>query len=484
MRKYKFDFDSLISGVDKNTVGLKDLVKLIDGLSLNQVIGNNNEAPFSSKATTYLYSGGVTIGDISISAGDIANAFENARTLDQTVAANFLGSKYYETLLKTAISNDIRNGTLDLSLIEAGFRKTSDFDDLKKVISNINRTSDELDIAVSNAANGFNYEPTRGAWAIISENFIESTPATSKIQSIVPEANTARTWGQIEVPTMLEKLDDGHKIGDTTVGDLKKLIKKVNGDNNYDDVYKALMHQSSDFTNSSLSRGDSLIHFDSDGKYAGFDLVGRPQIPRDNYYISVKDLKNLDSDKTVQAAFGAEYDKFSTAEKLQAREIYSYVKQFTNLDGVPIKDVKTSRYLQATNKTIDQLNKTDKMMIAAAKLVGDKSETVNNILKAASKYKTIFKAASKLVKAVNTVGTIVTAADFVFQVYNAYEQGDSKKANAIIAKAAFTSAGSAVGGAVLTGQISPYLIGLGAAIAGPPGAVAGAVISVANALWS
>ena len=60
MRKYKFDFGSLISDVDKNTVGLKDLVKLIDGLSLNQVIGNNNEAPFSSKATTYLYSGGVT----------------------------------------------------------------------------------------------------------------------------------------------------------------------------------------------------------------------------------------------------------------------------------------------------------------------------------------------------------------------------------------------------------------------------------------
>ena len=89
MGKYKFDFSSLLSGIDKNAVGLKDLVKLIDGLSLNQVIGNNNEAPFSSKATTYLYSGAVTIGDIAISAGDIANAFENARTLDQTVASKF-----------------------------------------------------------------------------------------------------------------------------------------------------------------------------------------------------------------------------------------------------------------------------------------------------------------------------------------------------------------------------------------------------------
>ena len=93
MRKYKFDFGSLISGVDKNTVGLKDLVKLIDGLSINMLAGDYKELPFSSKATTYLYSGVVTIGDISISAGDIANAFERSRTLDQTVAVKFRAMK-------------------------------------------------------------------------------------------------------------------------------------------------------------------------------------------------------------------------------------------------------------------------------------------------------------------------------------------------------------------------------------------------------
>ena len=52
MRKYKFDFGSLISGVDKNTVGLKDLVKLIDGLSINMLAGDYKELPFSSKAIT------------------------------------------------------------------------------------------------------------------------------------------------------------------------------------------------------------------------------------------------------------------------------------------------------------------------------------------------------------------------------------------------------------------------------------------------
>ena len=30
--KYKFKYDSLISGIDTNTVGLKDLIKLTNGL--------------------------------------------------------------------------------------------------------------------------------------------------------------------------------------------------------------------------------------------------------------------------------------------------------------------------------------------------------------------------------------------------------------------------------------------------------------------
>ena len=60
MGKYEFDFSSLLSGIATKTVWLKDLVKLIDGLSFNQVAGDYKELPFSSKATTYLYSGAVT----------------------------------------------------------------------------------------------------------------------------------------------------------------------------------------------------------------------------------------------------------------------------------------------------------------------------------------------------------------------------------------------------------------------------------------
>ena len=258
---------------------------------------------------------------------------------------------------------------------------------------------------------------------------------------------------------------------------MKKLIKYDNASNKYDysAVYDKLKTQSSDFVWNVLD-DDSVLHFYADGSLKDIDFAGNRHMS--SYFsVTVGDIRKFNSIAEVRAKFGKEYDNFNSCEKLQAREIYSYVKQFTNLDGVSIKDVKTSRYLQATNKTIDQLNEVDKMMIAAAKLVGDNSETVNNILEAASKYKTVFKVASNAIKVVNTVGTIMEAADFISQVTEAYVQGDSKKANAIIAKAAITRAGSIVGGAVLTGKLSPYLIGLGAAIAGPPGAVAGAIIS-------
>ena len=89
MRKYKFDFKSLISKYDVNKVGLKDILQLAKNVSINKIVDDYKEMPFWHTDTTYLYSGRVTINDISISAGDIANAFDNARTLDKTVAAKF-----------------------------------------------------------------------------------------------------------------------------------------------------------------------------------------------------------------------------------------------------------------------------------------------------------------------------------------------------------------------------------------------------------
>ena len=103
MRDYKFDFKSLISKYDVNKVGLKDILQLANDVSINRIVADYKEISFLHTNTTYLYSGRVAINDASISTGDIANAFENARTLDQTVAAKFFYSDEYNLIFDTYI---------------------------------------------------------------------------------------------------------------------------------------------------------------------------------------------------------------------------------------------------------------------------------------------------------------------------------------------------------------------------------------------
>ena len=46
MEKYKYDFRPLLSEIDINTIGLKDLVKVVEGLSVNWLVEDNKEMPF------------------------------------------------------------------------------------------------------------------------------------------------------------------------------------------------------------------------------------------------------------------------------------------------------------------------------------------------------------------------------------------------------------------------------------------------------
>ena len=217
MKKYKYDFRPLLSEIDINTIGLKDLVKVVEGLSVNWLVEDNKEMPFPDNWITLLHSGYVTINDVPIPAIAIASSHPNVRILDKTVAANFLTGVEFKTLLEAAIVNDIKNNSLDLSIIEGGIENAANFEMLKRIIQSNSPDSKSLEIAVKIASEGFLYEPRNGAWAIISGKFVRSTPITSKIEMIVPEANKNGIWGQTEVPTMLGCLDDSHKIGNSSV---------------------------------------------------------------------------------------------------------------------------------------------------------------------------------------------------------------------------------------------------------------------------
>lgn len=111
MSEYTFDFTSIPQGFDPKTITLTDVVQLIDNLSLEEIVGDNMASAFSADSTTYLYSGDVDINGNSVYSGLLANAINESRTIDKTVAAKFLSSSDFAELLKNAMSNDISNGT-------------------------------------------------------------------------------------------------------------------------------------------------------------------------------------------------------------------------------------------------------------------------------------------------------------------------------------------------------------------------------------
>lgn len=320
MSEYTFEFTSVTQSFDSNTARLSDMLQLIDNLSLNEIVGDNTALGFSADATTYLYSGGITVNGNFVSSGLVANAIDGSRTLDKTIAAKFLTSNDFRVLLNSALSNDISNGTLDLSFILGGIREQTDKDRLITLISKTDLTNDELQEAVRISSTGFAYEPSKGAWVIISENFIEATPVTSRIESIVPEADILRTCGQVEVLTALDKLPDNQIIGNKTIGELK-LLRDTEGINS---VYEALKSHSSDFVNSTLS-DNVTISFNREGRAIGIDLTGNNPSISSAFTATIGEIKGFASDADMSAKFG-DYTALSSLEKLQARrgnDIYS-----------------------------------------------------------------------------------------------------------------------------------------------------------------
>ena len=148
MEKYKYDFRPLLSEIDINTIGLKDLVRVVEGLSVNWLVEDNKEMPFPNNWITLLHSGYVTINDLPIPAIVIASSQPNVRILDKTVAANFLTGVEFKTLLEAAIVNDIKNNSLDLSLIEGGIENAANSDMLKRIIQSNNPEGKSMEIAV------------------------------------------------------------------------------------------------------------------------------------------------------------------------------------------------------------------------------------------------------------------------------------------------------------------------------------------------
>ena len=200
-----------IINVDLSKVTLNDVCDIIAQISVDAGVSNN--------APTVLYSGSLC----NYSTNSIVKSLDDVRIIDNTDLGKFLSASDFNELIENAIKNDIINGTFDVSFVEKGIRYEDDLIRLNEYINQKSLSSVELEKAVKIASEGFQYESTKGAWAIASEQFIKATPSSSEIICLTAEADLTRIWAQVEIPTALKHLPDKQVFGGYTIAELKSV---------------------------------------------------------------------------------------------------------------------------------------------------------------------------------------------------------------------------------------------------------------------
>ena len=145
--------------------------------------------------------------------------------------------------------------------------------------------------------------------------------------------------------------------------------------------------------------------------------------------------------------------------------------------GIDIESESTKRYLAATGKTADELNDIDKAVLKIADKFANNPKKASEFAKTLSKYDDIIKVGENIGGVVDAICTAIYAGKTIYDAYNAYKNGDTDGAIGIVTGALTEFAVSTIGGMAITGVISPYLIGFGAAIGGPVGAAIGGIVA-------
>jgi hypothetical protein len=299
-----------IINVNLDSVSLKDVSNIISKLSVDAGVKDN--------ATTILYSGSIN----GYRTGDIATSLSDVRIIDNTFVGKFLAddsdTSKFNILLETAIRNEMENGDFDISSVAKGLRD-KDYQRLSTLLEYADSfTPESLSEAVKLASKGYKYEPTKGAWAIASEQFIKATPADSKIICLTAEADLTRTWAQVEIPAALKYLPDGQSFGGYTIAELKSIYNS----DGLESVQNLLKNKAIDITQ------NVKVHYGTSGKVVGMDasnlINGTSYVkPSESVFeTTIGDIRKFTPDAEMSKLFpDVDFEKLSELEKIQLRQL-------------------------------------------------------------------------------------------------------------------------------------------------------------------
>ncbi len=457
-----------IIDVDLSKVSLSDVNNIISKISV--------DAGVSNTAPTVLYSGSLC----GYSTNSIVKSMDNVRIIDNTDLGKFLSSSDFDKILCYALENDISSGKFDISLIEKGLYP-NDFDDLNKLLSKPSLLPDELERAVAIASGGYKYEPTKGAWAIASEQFIKATPADSKIICLTAEADLTRTWAQVEIPAALKYLPDGQSFGGYTIAELKSIYNS----SGLDSVQNLLKAKSVNITQ------NIKVHYGINGEILEMDasyLVNGTSYVKPSesvFETTIGDIRKFTPDAEISKLFpDVDFEKLSELEKIQLRQLeLEYRRANGILDSIEVDDALKSKYLSKIGKTEETAGIFDKWAIKMldGKLSGS-DDAANALMKLASYTKKIPKKIANVIPYVGYIYDFIDVINGMDDIRDAYEIGGQKYAvevsQTIFGKLAFETAET-----WLVGEFSACIMGVGACF-GPVGfgisIVAAVGLNVAN----
>ncbi|MBQ7943876.1 MAG: hypothetical protein IJ326_07430 [Lachnospiraceae bacterium] len=228
--------------------------------------------------------------------------------------------------------------------------------------------------------------------------------------------------------------------------------------------------------------------YDSDAKFVGLDVYDTKTgtalmtvADETGYKGLLSDVIDFSSDDVMIESVGAErYQLLSATEKMELKELDKAIRDLAVYGEQTPSSSVVSDYLKASGKTWDSIDNVDKALIGwADKASNSKTADAFNAkcLSMTAKYGKLAKVMGHGFGAIDAVCTVAELGSKAKEVNEALEGGDRYKAAGIVVGATTELAVTTAGGAVLTNAIAPYLIGFGAAILGPAGAILGGLFA-------
>ncbi|MDL2259129.1 hypothetical protein LJC42_08315, partial [Eubacteriales bacterium OttesenSCG-928-K08] len=230
---------------------------------------------------------------------------------------------------------------------------------------------------------------------------------------------------------------------------------------------------------------DAIIHYSNSASVVGVDtsnisFIGGTQYVPENSVLDVRlgDLNRFPSGSEMEAIL-PDFDSYSDLQKLIALNTQFEVNRLTQILGAPgTNTVSLENYLNVTGKGFNDLDSLDTLLIQAANsLTNGNANAFDSFADVAVRLGKLSDLAENVLPWVDRAFMAIETICVISSAVQAYNDGDKDLAAGIIVGKTIELVVANAGGWAINLLIAPYLVGFGAAVGGPIGALLGGIVA-------